>query len=495
MIRRLKLLFCAVLGTLAMSCSDWLKVSSEDRIMENDLFRTSHGFMTSLNGIYIDLLNSSLYGKTLTWGMPDILAQYYTCREKDHAYSSLATFDNVSKNSAVSGTWSRSHTLLNNVNTLLEHCESDRDVLDDTYYHIIKGEALALRALLNFELFRIFGPSYNGDKESECLPYALTSETKVNPLLPAKEIARLIMEDLKNAEELLAGYDPVIEEGVVWADEPDGGVNDMRYRSMRLNYYAVQALIARVALYGGDKEIAWEYADKMIRGIHEEHKWFPFVTQEEVAATEKEDRIFQSEILFGLYNLKRKENVYSVGFGPNLKQGSVLRIDKDIMNEMYEGDENDFRLAYWFSDMVDPDNNSYTHMIKYMDVDDLDTKTEISKGYTYIMPVLRVSEVYLIAAECCPDPKVGRDYLNAVRSVRNVKNVADEVDLTTVIEQEFRREFLGEGQLFWLYKRKGKAEIISGETQGKVVSMEERFYLFDLPQSERDYREENGIGN
>lgn len=67
MIRRLKLLFCAVLGTLAMSCSDWLKVSSEDRIMENDLFRTSHGFMTSLNGIYIDLLNSSLYGKTLTW--------------------------------------------------------------------------------------------------------------------------------------------------------------------------------------------------------------------------------------------------------------------------------------------------------------------------------------------------------------------------------------------------------------------------------------------
>ena len=264
---------------------------------------------------------------------------------------------------------------------------------------------------------------------------------------------------------------------------------------MRLNYYAVQALMARVALYCGDNEVAWTYADRMIRGIHEEHKWFPFVTQEEVAATDKEDRIFQPEILFGLYNLKRKENVYAVGFGPNLKQGSVLRVDKEIMNGMYEGDENDFRLAYWFADMVDPDNNSYTHMIKYMDVNDLDAKTEISKGYTYIMPVLRVSEVYLIAAECCPDPKVGRDYLNAVRSARNVKNVADEADLMTAIEQEFRREFLGEGQLFWLYKRKGKTEIISGEKQEKMVSMEERFYLFDLPQSERDYREENGIGN
>ena len=494
MIRRLKLLFCAALFTLMVSCSDWLKVSSEDRIMENDLFRTSHGFMTALNGIYIDLLNTSLYGKTLTWGMTDILAQYYTCREKDHIYSSLATFNNVSKNSTVNGTWSRSHALLNNINTLLEHCESDRGVLNDTYYHLIKGEALALRALLNFELYRIFGPNYNGDKDSECLPYALTSETKVNPLLPAKEIARLIMEDLKNAEESLTGYDPVIETGAVWGDDPEGGVNDMRYRSMRLNYYAVQALMARVALYCGEKEVAWEYAEKMIRGIHEEHKWFPFVTREEVVTTDKEDRIFQSEILFGLYNLKRKESVYEVGFGANLKQGSVLRIDKDIMQNIYDGDDNDFRLAYWFAEMVDPDNNSYLHVIKYKDVDDIDTKTKVSKGYRYIMPVLRVSEVYLIAAECCPDPKEGRNYLNTVRTARNVKNIQDDADLTASIEQEYKREFVGEGQLFWLYKRKGKTEIASGEKQGNVVSMEERFYLFDLPQSEQDYRKENDLG-
>lgn len=302
------------------------------------------------------------------------------------------------------------------------------------------------------------------------------------------------MEDLKNAEESLTGYDPVIETGAVWGDDPEGGVNDMRYRSMRLNYYAVQALMARVALYCGEKEVAWEYAEKMIRGIHEEHKWFPFVTREEVVTTDREDRIFQSEILFGLYNLKRKESVYEVGFGANLKQGSVLRIDKDIMQNIYDGDDNDFRLAYWFAEMVDPDNNSYLHVIKYKDVDDIDTKTKISKGYRYIMPVLRVSEVYLIAAECCPDPKEGRNYLNAVRTARNVKNIQDDADLTASIEQEYKREFVGEGQLFWLYKRKGKTEIASGEKQGNVVSMEERFYLFDLPQSEQDYRKENDLG-
>ena len=110
------------------------------------------------------------------------------------------------------------------------------------------------------------------------------------------------------------------------------------------------------------------------------------------------------------------------------------------------------------------------------------------------MPVLRVSEVYLIAAECCPDPKEGRNYLNAVRTARNVKNIQDDADLTASIEQEYKREFVGEGQLFWLYKRKGKTEIASGEKQGNVVSMEERFYLFDLPQSEQDYRKENDLG-
>ena len=46
MIRKLKFLVYVVLGALTLSCSDWLKVSSEDRIMENDLFRTPRGFMT-----------------------------------------------------------------------------------------------------------------------------------------------------------------------------------------------------------------------------------------------------------------------------------------------------------------------------------------------------------------------------------------------------------------------------------------------------------------
>ena len=40
-------------------------------------------------------------------------------------------------------------------------------------------------------------------------------------------------------------------------------------------------------------------------------------------------------------------------------------------------------------------------------------------------------------------------------------------------KQEYKREFVGEGQLFWLYKRKGKSEIASGEKLAEVISMED----------------------
>ena len=52
-----------------------------------------------------------------------------------------------------------------------------------------------------------------------------------------------------------------------------------------------------------------------------------------------------------------------------------------------------------------------------------------------------------------------------------------------------------ESTLAQLYKRKGKSEIASGEKLAEVISMEERFYLFDLPQTEQDYRKENGVDN
>ena len=477
-------------GLFFGGCNSWLDVKPYDSMAEDQLYSTENGIQRALNGLYLSLASNDLYAENLGGGAIDVLGQRYKL-SSGHTYYDLNEYNytNDGPKGTFEAIWKAAYKLIADCNEFLEKVPEHQDLMSQANYRMSMGEALAIRTLLHFDMFRIFGPVYSeANKKESSIPYYNMVTDVTQPILPADELVEHLFADIDSAIVLLS-EDVILTEGIV-KDE-----DFWDYRNLRLNYYAVQALMARVALYCGEKDVAWEYADKMIRGIREEHEWFPFATREEIVTTNREDRIFQSEILFGLYNLKRKESVYEVGFGSGLKQGSVLRIDKDIMRDMYEGDDNDYRLSYWFAEMVDPDNNSYLHVIKYKEVDDVDPVTKISKGYSYIMPILRVSEVYLIAAECCPDPKEGRNYLNAVRTARNVKNIQDDADLTTCVEQEYKREFVGEGQLFWLYKRKGKSEIASGEKLAEVISMEERFYLFDLPQTEQDYRKENGVDN
>ena len=63
--------------------------------------------------------------------------------------------------------------------------------------------------------------------------------------------------DLEEARILLAN-DPVKTEGTLMSGSQDGTSNFMRYRALRLNYYAVEALLARVNPYMGNKTEAFK---------------------------------------------------------------------------------------------------------------------------------------------------------------------------------------------------------------------------------------------
>ncbi|MFR7875421.1 MAG: hypothetical protein ACLU4J_02920 [Butyricimonas paravirosa] len=58
--------------------------------------------------------------------------------------------------------------------------------------------------------------------------------------------------------------DPVITEGPRNTTASDGN-NDLRLRTYRLNYYAVQALMARVYLYAGRNEDALIMAKSLLK--------------------------------------------------------------------------------------------------------------------------------------------------------------------------------------------------------------------------------------
>jgi hypothetical protein len=114
-----------------------------------------------------------------------------------------------------------------------------------------------------------------------------------------------------------------------------------------------------------------------------------------------------------------------------------------------------------------------------------------------------MSEIYLIAAECTTDLNEGIGYVNAIREHRNCVNidpaaVATQDDLQEYIDNEFYRETIGEGQIYFYYKRHSKTTVLGGtdanfeeDWYGDIiptVSMSLDYYVWPLPKVETDKR-------
>ena len=68
------------------------------------------------------------------------------------------------------------------------------------------------------------------------------------------------------------------------------------------------------------------------------------------------------------------------------------------------------------------------------------------------------------------------------------QNAIDGDALKNLIRAEYVREFIGEGQLFFYYKRNGLQNIPDGATVGSVKSMSLDSYVFPLPEGETSQR-------
>lgn len=498
MINRLKSGWMAGVALLMLSCNSWLDVDPEDRIMEDALFKDRAGFMTALNGVYTELNDPAVYGQNLSMGMVDVMAQYYNCMVENHtflAYMDYAYGDVTYKN-RFNGIWSKLYALIANCNVLLEHCGDGNAVLPDVYYKMIKGEALGLRAMLHLDLLRMFGPVWSeATRGNVCIPYMTRADRGVQPLLPADSVMACVVSDLRAAAALLVGVDPVVTEGSRYFVSASSG-NDFNDRQYRLNYYAVEALLARACLWSGDKTAAGKYARSVIEQANPgEHAAFPLVTSDYMSTYR--DRLFSPEVLFALYNTSRSENVYKNLFASELSSTRLLTMAGDLATGRVAGfydDKNDYRYKMW--EQTTQNNKTVIYFTKYKDETATATETDKVGDYElfrYMIPLVRLSEMYLIAAECEPDPAVAvTKYLNILRFHRNCVNVNASAteELIPFIRAEYMREFIGEGQLFFYYKRNGLLNIPDGSTVDKMKNIAPESYVFPLPDSETSQRAE-----
>lgn len=458
------------LGCVCASCSDFLDVQPSDRISEEQNFSTLAGFKQAINGIYVDLNSSELYGRALSCEFIEIMAQRYDIGQDNKSALEIMqlNYTNSIAQSYLQNMWSKAYTLIANTNLIIKHCEEDRSVLPDEYYHVIKGEAYALRAYLHFDLFRLFGPQYDGMTSSESIPYYTQFQLDVAPTLTADKFMEQVLADLTVAEEELQN-DPILTYGT------SGNPKDvfLQYRNLRLNIFAVYGLMARYYYYAHDKDNAYIYAKKVVDA---QEQYFPWV--QPIALTRSSiDHVFSTEILFALQNLQR-ENLFTQLFDANnLKTSSLLAPRDRVLYQIFEGSvsSSDYRVRACLKNSVELGGNTYRLFNKYQGTDSL---------FNQMIPMIRVSESYLILAETGPDDEERLTRFNEFRNARglqgvnSIRELNDPTALYYALGKEWIKEFFGEGQLFFWYKR-------NNCTSMRSATDEYNDYPFNVPYAEK----------
>lgn len=484
---------CLWLILLLGACKKWIDVKPNDRLTEDQLFSTTQGYLNALNGIYVELTNAAIYGDKMTVSSLDIMAQYYVMNSTTHKYYQYANWEFTADTPKVvfDNMWKKSYELILNCNVIIERCGEDGNgVLTSPYFGLVKGEALALRAMLHFDMLRLFGPIYTqADKDKPCIPYNTASRPQSSALLGSAEVMQHIIDDLNTAAALLKDVDPVITDGVRHSAGANGS-NDLQYRQYRLNYYAVKALRARAYLWMQDKTKAGEEARLLLsETLNPAKPIFPLVVTPETDTSKKTaadfDHMFRAQVMFGLYKTNR-QTLYNTYFSPELQENLRLSMndyvngkDRSRLHIMFD-DHEDHREKMAWIDLSTPANTYLTH-IKF--------SFGAYNPSPNMMPLIRMGEILLMAAECSNTVDEGKAYLNQLRLSKNAVNLnpTTMAQLKDFITNEFRKEMIGEGQMFFYYKRNAMTTLPNHQW-GNNISLTKTVsllgYVVPLPVSE-----------
>ena len=461
---------------LFSSCKKWLDVQPEDRFTEPQVFEDETGARLALNGLYLNIASGNLYGNNLTMGAVEIFAQRYNIgSQHTHAQYQVYNYNDAGVMATMDNVWTNAYVTILNANEFLKNLDKYPGIMHPGKESIMRGEAIGLRAMLHFDMLRLFGPRYNtADSVNESIPYYTVATRAIQPLLPANQAMDRIESDLAMAEQLLQD-DPIIANGVL--PGTNGDPDDFyRNRNQRMNYYAVKALQARVFLYRGKKAEALAAAKFVIDNVT---PWFPWVSPSQIVSERNNpDRIMSSEVLFAAMCINLYDTYRNL-FSSDLADGNILAPNDARLKNIFENNENDYRYnPNWILGGA----KSYKTFYKYADISDK------NRTYRYLVPLVRLSEMYYVAAECEPDAEAARAYLNTVRYNRGLADLPPTASINTELMKEYQKEFFGEGQLFFYYKRRNTTSVPNSAAASGNTTLNKAKYVVPLPLSETTYR-------
>lgn len=446
----IKSIILVVLFLGASSCSsDYLDVTPGDSGDATTSIETFDDASVMLTGIMSSMTSSSYYGRDFIL-YADAKSGDLTTMSMGRGSDGLYSFNHSPTTGSYSGFWSdiyynilQTNNLVLNIEKLVgEEVEGD---FDD-----IKGQALTARALMYFDLVRIYGKPYTLEKESYGVPLVLEPlEASDQPLRASvAENYTQILNDLKEAEPLLS------------TDKQDG----------YLNYYANKAIQARVYLSMADYPNALDAAEEVIESgvyaLYSNNEWVNSWTTQ-----------FGKESIFELAIVPNEADLGNSSLSIYLRrqgQGSPSAIGQFIASDYYlnrlDEDADDVRWGILDGDEVGPDHLGASY--KYSGDINLDGDGK-STGTAVNIKVIRLSEMYLIAAEAAlhSDKQKAADYLNEIR--KRAPNLASatagSIDIDMILEEK-SKELFTEGQRYFDLLRLGKTITFNDDLGGVPIS-------------------------
>lgn len=475
----LKIFLPGLLALCFFSCKKTLDEQPTNQVDATTSIKTPADAQIMINGITRSMTSTDYYGRNfMLYG--DAKGGDMTIPSQGRGQDALYTFNHSATSGSYSGYWSQLYFSLLQVNNLLKNIET-LEAAGTTGFSSFKGQALTLRAIMYFDLVRLYGKTYDLDKTAFGVPNITTPlNSTAQPLRNTVETNYTqILSDLKAAAPLLA------------KTKSNGFVN----------YYGNLAMQARVYLYMKDYANSLKAAEEIITSN-------VYTLYSNAAWVDSWKTQFGSESIFelGIYALEGDLGVNSLGAYHRKKGdgGSTILgwfIASDYFLNRLKQDAADVRWG-----VMNDDELSTTAVPRKGAVYKYSGSTALAgdgkaTSTAVNIKVIRLSEIYLIAAEASLPTDAARAaaYLNAIRKRSPGLPAATALTVTAdMILDERSKELYGEGHRFFDMIRLNKTitfndEVIAISVPTRPKSIDRAFFKTLLPISQAEINANPGI--
>lgn len=421
------------------SCQGFLDMAPTNQADSSTCLTSVHDAQVMLNGLIYKMSSSNYYGRNfMLYG--DAKGGDMTIYTGGNPGDALYYFNHSASSSSYWSFWSTGYNCLLQANNIINNIKKMQNEATTENFDDILGQALTIRALIHFDLVRLYGKPYNMDKNSDGITVVTEQVDASAKLLrdPVEKAYTQILADLNEAAPLLSksvarGY---------------------------FNYYANQMLLGKVYQYMDNQSAALTCFENVINSgkyaLYTPANWVASWSREFGSESILEIAIYPSEGDLGTGSL----GCYYMRKGHINAANGNFNASKYWMDLMGENDVRWGIMAYghYYGDTSqDPRIQARAAYgkdwcYKYAGSTTLAGDKGSSNFTAVNIKVFRLSEAYLLAAEAALGSNKAKaaEYLNAIaqRNPDYTPWTSATVNADAVYN-EYRREFLCEGKLFF----------------------------------------------